>query len=144
MYLLQTPTASPTPQAIVRHRQPQTVAASSARGNNFARYSEEIDSLLKAIKENCSVPGKHPLSSTWKRLEALYDLEENWNGYEVSAPNPDAVEHAKQWLQAMYRDVKSQGYTWLSPHVSANEDGIVVLEWVKGRKRLSVFISGTE
>lgn len=82
----------------------------------------------------------HPLSSTWKRLDALYDLEENWNGSDVAAPNPDAIERAKAWLQNLYLETKAKSQQWLSPHVTANEEGAVAFEWAKGKKRLVVYI----
>jgi len=107
--------------------------------------SDEIERFLTALKENRFVPfvptdEAHPLSPAWKRLEALYDLEENWNGYDVPAPNPDAIEHAKAWLQDLYLETKAKGQQWLAPHVAANEEGAVAFEWAKGKKRLVVYI----
>ena len=84
------------------------------------------------------------LDATLTCLESLYDLGENWNGGDVSAPNPDAVENAKAWLQEMYCDTQANSLPWMVPHVAANEDGHVVLEWIHGSKWLSIYISPQE
>lgn len=144
MFLLQTPTLSSTSHTIVREERPKT-AFSTTKGKDIGRISEEVDSVLDALKDNRIGPqGKHPLYSTLQSLEALYDLGENWNGYEVSAPNPDSIEKAKQWLHEIHNDAKCNNHRWFSPHVTANEEGDIVLEWVRGRKRLSVYISSSE
>lgn len=132
-YQTQTPISYPMPTAIVR-----TVSAGLA--------SQQIDEMLKALQKNLFVPSdaNHPFAGTWNQLEALYDLSENWNGYDVLAPNPDAIEHAKAWLQKLYRDTENENLKWISPHVSANEDGHVAFEWARGRKRLTIYVSSNE
>lgn len=144
MYLLQTPTASPIPQAVVREMYFKARSRAFERDKNVVPQSEKIEYWLEALQENRSISGKHPLTSTWKRLESLYDLGENWNGGDVSAPNPDSIEKAKSWLQEMYCNTESTRHPWSAPHVTANEDGHVVLEWIHGPKWLSVYISPGE
>ncbi|MDQ2732142.1 MAG: hypothetical protein M3Y56_10820 [Armatimonadota bacterium] len=89
-------------------------------------------------------PSSHPLSSCWSQLLALYSLGENWNGYEVLAPNEGAIEEAKLWLLSFYEEVSGNEMPWINPHVAANEAGDVALEWTRGIKRLNVFISPQE
>lgn len=61
--------------------------------------------------------------------------------HDAPMPNPVSVKHALSWVEKLYRDVRAE--LWLKPRVSADEDGEVVFEWWKGRKKLSVYISPT-
>ncbi len=87
---------------------------------------------------------EHPLTASWKRLNELHEFRENWNGNDVSAPVPDSITKAKQWIQVMYDETKRCNYEWHSPHITANEEGIVAFAWAKKPKRLSLFISKDE
>ena len=101
---------------------------------------------LTQIKNNFvpTTDGVHPLTATWKHIDALSELGENWNGYMVSAPNPDAMEAAKQWVSFLYDEIIGTKYPWKKPHVSADEEGNVVFEWVQAKKRLAVYVSPGE
>ena len=115
---------------------------------NKTQGSKEIESIFEALSKNQfvtpAVEQSHPLSPTWERLEALYDLEDNWNGYDIPAPMPDAIENAKNWIECLYRDTKNGNYSWFSPHVSADEDGHIAFEWARGRKRLAIYVAPKE
>jgi len=143
MYVMQTPTHSNYFSVLVSPPQPKVFDPLS-EGRGKRRNSEEIDRLPVAIKEYRVISGRYPLPAEWKRLEALYDLPENWNGYEVDKPDPNAIEKARKWLGQLYADVSSSGRSWYPPHITANEDGAVVFEWAKRQKRLSIYISDTE
>jgi hypothetical protein len=75
---------------------------------------------------------------TLQRLDALRKLKDNWNGYDVSAPRPDAIAAAESWVKKAHLVVPEH---WTDPHVTANEDGEVVLEWSRGTKKLLIYIS---
>jgi len=120
------------------------------------RSSGEIDRNIVALQHNylvstptsAPVPAPtdraHMLYSTWESLEGLYELEENWNGYDVAAPDPDAIEQAKKWIQCLYEETRSEGHRWISPHVTANEEGSAVFEWARHKKRLMVCVSPSD
>ncbi len=82
-----------------------------------------------------------PLSYTFDQLDKLYDLEENWNGYEVASPNPDAIEHARSWIGKLYLETQEKKLRWIKPHVTANEEGNAVFEWAKNKRRIVIYVS---
>lgn len=131
----QTPTTSGTPAAIVYN------LPSISRD----KEGQLLREMLEAIRNNHvpQVDKIHPLTYTWNQIDALHDLEENWGGCEVAAPDPSAIEQAKRWIASMHRDTKSVGLPWENPHVSASEDGDVSFEWWQGQKKLTVYVSAT-
>lgn len=77
-------------------------------------------------------------------MDKIVDLltwPEGWNGYDVAAPNPNAVRHALSWIGYMYKDALTTGNEWREPHVTADEDGDVMFEWWNGEKGLTVYVS---
>lgn len=79
----------------------------------------------------------------WKTREEILSLSswpEGWNGYDAAAPNPDAVRHAFSWIEDLYEDISTTKRGWISPHVVADADGNVVLEWWEGRKKLTIYV----
>ena len=98
----------------------------------------------RAVSTAFSEAEPHPLSPTWTRLEALHDLTANWNGGDIPAPAPDAIENARGWINSFYLDAKRGNLAWISPHVSADEEGRAAFEWARGRKRLVVYVSPEE
>lgn len=131
----QTPTTSGTPPAIV-YNLPFT---------SGDHEGQQLRDMFIALRYNLSpqVDKMHPLTYTWNQIDALHDLEENWGGCEVAAPDPSAIEQAKRWIASMHRDTKAVGLPWVDPHVSASEDGDVSFEWWQGQKKLTVYVSAT-
>jgi hypothetical protein len=83
-----------------------------------------------------------PLASlTRERIERLRTLEEGWNGYDVAAPKPQAIEYALSWIELMFGDVLSASMSWKEPHVAADEEGNVLFEWWNDDKMLSIYVS---
>ena len=72
----------------------------------------------------------------------LLTWQEGWDGYDAPKPNPELVAAAYEWIRGLYRDVRNG--LWIEPHVSADEDGEVALEWWKGRKKLTVYVTPKE
>jgi hypothetical protein len=79
------------------------------------------------------------LPETLDNIRNLLTWPERWDGYDAPKPNPASVEHARSWAEDLYRDVRAE--LWIKPHVTADEEGDVVFEWWKGRKKLTVYIS---
>lgn len=80
----------------------------------------------------------------WEVTDKITDLlrwPEGWNGYDVAAPNPRAVNHALSWIRGMHEDALMTGKNWREPHVTADEDGDVMFEWWNGEKQLAVYVS---
>jgi hypothetical protein len=47
--------------------------------------------------------------------------------------------HACSWIRELYRDVRH--VLWIKPLITSDEQGDVVLEWWRGRKKLTIYIS---
>jgi hypothetical protein len=105
--------------------------------SDYLRLADELSSAKTAHAET-PTEDYSPIVRTLHRLDELRKLEDNWNGYNVSAPQHEAIAFAKQWVEKTYLILPK---LWTIPHVTANEDGEVVLEWSKGKKRLLVYIS---
>lgn len=106
---------------------------------------EPMERFLQALMKRDEGPKDEvsALSKTLYRIEALREMKENWNGYEVAVPDAAAIEHACNWLNSFYHEIIDRMQEWIAPHVTADEEGSVVFEWVRGRKWLSVYVSQT-
>lgn len=69
----------------------------------------------------------------------LLKRREGWDGYDAPKPKPESVAAAYEWVRGLYRDVR--GVLWEEPLVTADEEGDVVFEWWRGRKKLTVYVS---
>lgn len=85
-----------------------------------------------------------PLTKIQDEIKTLHTWPEGWNGYDVAAPNPKAIDHAISWIESMYEDTSTTPRGWREPHVTASEDGDVLFEWRRGAKGLSIYVSETE
>ncbi|CAM8751171.1 hypothetical protein NCF_03153 [Burkholderia pseudomallei] len=74
-----------------------------------------------------------------REIEHLAQLEENWDGYGSAKPSTDAIKRAISALPDFISMAEETG-GWSLPHVSANEDGEVLLEWWKAEKKLTLFV----
>ncbi len=81
------------------------------------------------------------LARTLGSIVALRRLGENWNGHDAAAPMPTALLKAVSWTQMMSDEVWNRGWVWHEPHISASEEGEVVLEWWQAPKSLTVYVS---
>lgn len=81
------------------------------------------------------------LEVTFADIDALKDLNEGWNGYDVAAPRIEAIHDATEWIEQMYWDVVHFGLAWRQPHVAADETGDVTFEWWNGDKGLTIYVS---
>jgi len=78
--------------------------------------------------------------SLQKRIREFEVRKEDWNGYNVSAPNADAIIKADRWIESVFRFALSRSL-WLEPMVSPDENGDIVFEWQRGHRWLSVVVS---
>ncbi len=73
-------------------------------------------------------------------IRGLLTWKADWNGYGASAPDTQAVEHAMNWIHALYTDRSDLGLPWLEPNVTASGDGEIVFEWWHGGNKLTVYV----
>lgn len=83
------------------------------------------------------------LATSIKRIKALLDLEEDWNGHGIASPDPQAVVHALARTIELYQEVVARGGRWTAPNATASPKGDAVLEWWNGRKKLTLYVSLT-
>jgi len=81
------------------------------------------------------------VSTTLSSLRALRSFGHDWDGNGSAAPRVGAIDAASRFVQQSAEDVVSTRAGWARPHVSANEDGNVVLEWWCGARKLTLYIS---
>ncbi len=84
------------------------------------------------------------IESTLAELVALLDWREGWNGYDAPAPSHQAVQRAILWIKNLSVEVSHTGREWIEPNVTAGADGEVVLEWWRGARKLTVYITDQE
>jgi len=98
--------------------------------------------LDKALNRNFRVGrGVPDLPLTIERINALRELPQGWNSYDAAAPNPEAISHAILWVRQIALDASLASLRWSEPHVSADAEGDVVLEWWQGDKKLTIYVS---
>jgi hypothetical protein len=91
--------------------------------------------LKRRIHENI----RTLLSGTEKDVLSLLRWEEGWDGYDAPKPKRASIDAAYAWIRTLHRDVRNE--LWIEPLVTADEEGDVVFEWWRGRKKLTVYIS---
>lgn len=86
------------------------------------------------------------LSPTYSAIGRLSQLNDDWDGCGSTKPNPAAIQRAMTMLEGFYRTASVAGgapYQWVAPHISASEDGEVVMEWWSGAHKLTVYVGET-
>jgi hypothetical protein len=78
------------------------------------------------------------------RLRRLFALPENWDGHGSAKPVFQAVARAYRAVLEMYQLAALSGSGWTNPNVTADETGAVVLEWWRGPRKLTIYVTATE
>ena len=74
------------------------------------------------------------------RIQSFSERGENWNGYDVAAPDPAAIAHAVQWIGTLFDTVLRRS-VWQEPIVGPDENGNIVFEWQRGERWLCITVS---
>lgn len=72
-------------------------------------------------------------------LDELAAFNDNWDGRESPAPSSIAIETARRWLDDLRAESYLAGRPWISPHVSAGDDGEISLEWWRQTRKISLY-----
>jgi hypothetical protein len=95
------------------------------------------------LNETSRAPRHDPIvlavQTAKREIERLDKLDANWDGYGSAKPNADAIKRAISTVPDFISSAEKTG-GWSLPHVAANEDGEVLLEWWKGDKKLTLFV----
>ena len=81
------------------------------------------------------------IDELYRRLIALSELPEGWNGEGFAKPMLDAITRAIRWEMKLFKTAASDGVSLPTPHVSASAQGEVVLEWWRGERKITVYIA---
>ncbi len=77
----------------------------------------------------------------YRRLVALSELPEGWNGEGFAKPMLDAITRAIRWEMKLFKTATNAGVSLPAPHVSASAQGEVVLEWWREERKITIYIA---
>lgn len=110
------------------------------RGSGSSQPAASAMAQLRIVwdqtKHDPSVLALHP---TKRRLDALRQLDADWDGFGSEKPQADAINRTLSTLPALFTDAEMLG-GWELPHVAANENGEITLEWWEGTRKLTLFV----
>ncbi len=78
------------------------------------------------------------------RFTVLTQREDNWDGYDSKQPRQSTLDHAMDIMEEFFDSITSEGYSWLRPFISSDEDGNVTIEWSEEKRRLHIQIGENE
>lgn len=105
---------------------------------------------MSETQDNYNVLTRPAVLSEHDRICTVYNVSElfapieklrdNWDGYGSLAPSERVLRHAKEVVALLQETILNSGVQWVDPHISANENGHVTLEWWNNEKSLTLFI----
>ena len=75
-----------------------------------------------------------------RQLRHLVGWPGEWIGYEIDTPDAASIVRAEDLLRVVRR-VSDEVGGWREPHVSAGQDGEIVLEWWGDKKKTTMYVS---
>lgn len=81
------------------------------------------------------------MASVCARLEEMSGWQEGWNGYDALPPKPEAIAHARGWVQKLYAELTDVGLPWIDPLVCADGNGNVTFEWWHDRRKITLYLT---
>ncbi len=79
-----------------------------------------------------------------ERFDVLTEREDNWDGYDSEKPTELTLNRARHLMEELFNCIISEGYPWLTPFISSDEDGNVTVEWSGEKRRLHIQIGEGE
>ena len=117
--------------------------------SSVANTTEPFNSHHSAfqIEETTVEPVAYEKYRQWEKLrnhiKNFENMDDNWNGYNVSAPNLSSIDHSIRWLKCLF-DSTMLSNAWINPMVSPDENGDIVFEWQLEDKWLCVIVSPSD
>lgn len=75
-----------------------------------------------------------------RQLRHLVGWPGEWIGYDVDTPDAASIVRAEDLLRN-FRRVAGELGDWREPHVSAGQDGEIVLEWWSANRKATLYVS---
>lgn len=79
-----------------------------------------------------------------ERFDLLAQRQDNWDGYESKKPTTLTLNHARHLMEELFNSIISEGYPWLTPFISSDEDGYITAEWYEKGRQLHIQIGENE
>ena len=79
-----------------------------------------------------------------ERFDVLAQREDNWDGYDSKKPTQSTLDYAKDLMKELFDSITYDGYSWLTPFISSDEDGYITAVWHKGKRALHLDIEENE
>ncbi len=77
-------------------------------------------------------------------LDKLSRYDQNWDGYDALKPKLDAIKNAKDLIINIFDMSYNAAIKWINPHISADSEGNIVLEWWgSNNKKITFYIGAT-
>ena len=97
--------------------------------------SKQLEHLYHALETPA-------ISELFGKVASLRNWGVDWPEYQGMAPDAAAISFAATWIEDIYRNALKAGQRWITPLITASEEGEVVFEWWHGQKKLTVTILG--
>ena len=76
-------------------------------------------------------------------LRRLVGWPGEWIGYDVDTPDAGSIVRAEDVLSRLRR-AASTANNWQEPHVSAGQDGDIVMEWWADSRKITLYVSAAD
>lgn len=82
--------------------------------------------------------------SITSRFFEIRQRQANWDSRDSKKPNPTSVARAEGVVQDILYSATNEGYKWLTPFISSDEDGHITMQWRKGKHELHIEVAEDE
>lgn len=127
------------------HHTPYSLAnLYSIKGNE--EYDATNDIFAISVHNNYAptIEISDPLLETISHIKSLRSWPAGWNGYDVAAPKSASIDYAIHVIPQVYKDAIGDSQKWREPHITATEDGDLMMEWSNGERNLTFYVSESE
>ena len=109
-----------------------------------ATHSSGSAKTYSAEVSKPAIPRWEPKREILERFDVIAQREDNWDGYDSKKPTELTLVHAKHLMEEFLDSIVSEGYPWLRPFISSDEDGNITVEWFEEKRRLHIQIGENE
>ena len=107
----------------------------------IAQQSSSSRNYERPVRYVSGGAARFDLSFEDLELERLARLDDDWDGYGSLAPTKEIINSAWHWINRFKECLKARPIAWTKPYMGCDENGHIVLEWWKGGKKLTIYLS---
>ena len=101
-------------------------------------FSDELRSSMQRFFYSSSIAKASFVENALKNI--FEELQCVLKGDSMLIPGYAVVAYAKDWIRGLFLETEKLGLRWIEPHMTANSDGEIVIEWWHGVRKLTVYI----